>query len=408
MKAGITITSRGGHPDFVDLPWGQPLEQWDNPRLVNMAHGISRHIVRFVRYDDRVYALKETQEAVAHSEYDMLRDLRDRHLPSVEPVGVVTGRLPGGGATLITRYLDFSLPYWYLLGRDEPGLAGNLVRAGVVLLVTLHIEGVYWGDCSLSNILFRRDAGAMMAYLVDAETTERKGTLSDALRQNDLEIAKENIIGGLLDLQAAGRVPLDVDPGAIADDFHSRYDELWDQLTHQEEFGLSERWRIDQRIQSINDLGFDVEELKISSDGTEMHMKPVVLEEGHHARELRRRTGLEVQENQARRLLSDIANFRAWLEHESGTSIPEAVGAARWLADVYDPLVESIPAELRGRLEPAEIFHNLLEHRYYLSQQQSRGVPNDEALKDYLETVLQQRPTERQLDDIEVGSDLVF
>lgn len=407
MKAGITITARGGHPDFVDLPWGQPLEGWDHPRLVRMAHGVSRHVVRFVRYDDRVYALKETDEDAARAEYETLRDLRERHLPVVEPVGVVTGQLPGGGATLITRYLDFSLPYWYLLGRDEPGLADNLVRAGVVLLVTLHLERVYWGDCSLSNMLFRRDAGAMMAYLVDAETTERKATLSDAMRHHDLEITKENLIGGLLDLQAAERVPADLDPIDVADDFHLNYDELWNQLTRPEEFGLSERWRIDQRIRLINDLGFDVEELTISSDGTEMRVKPVVLEEGHHARDLRRKTGLEVQENQARRLLCDIGNFRAWLEHETGTPIPEAVGAARWLADVYDPMVESIPAELQGRLEPAEIFHNLLEHRYFMSQQQHRGVPNDEALEDYLQTVLEQRPTEKHLDDTDVESDLL-
>lgn len=406
MTAGITITARGGHPDFLDLPWGQPLEHWDHPRLVTMAHGVSRHIVRFVRYDDRVYALKETEENVARSEYATLRDLRERHLPVVEPVGVVTGQLPGGEATLITRYLDFSLPYWYLLGRDEPGLADNLVRAGVVLLVTLHLERVYWGDCSLSNMLFRRDAGAMMAYLVDAETTERNSTLSDALRHHDLEITKENIIGGLLDLQAAERVGPDVDPIDVADDFHIRYDELWDQLTRVDEFDLGERWRIDHRVRQINELGFDVEELTISTDGTEIRVKPVVLEEGHHARNLRRKTGLEVQENQARRLLCDIENFRAWLEHESGTSVPEAVGAARWLADVYDPLVESIPKDLRSRLEPPEIFHNLLEHRYYMSQQQHRGVANDEALDDYLLTILEQHPTERQLDPSEVGSDL--
>lgn len=367
-----------------------------------MAHGISRHIVRFVRYDDRVYALKETEEAVANLEYQILRDLRAEHLPVVEAVGVVSGDLPDHSSMLITRYLDFSLPYWYLLGRDEPALADHLIRAGVVLLVRLHLDGVFWGDCSLSNILFRRDAGAMMAYMVDAETTERHETISDAQRRYDLEIAVENVFGGLLDLQAQGRVPADVDPIAVSRELEDRYDELWDELTRVEEFPLDERWRIDQRVRHINDLGFDVEEMKISTDGTELRVRPVLLEEGHHSRDLLRRTGLSVQENQARRLLGDIASYRAWLERETDKAVPAAVGAARWLADVYDPLVESIPAELRARLEPAEVFHNLLVHRYFLSERRGAKVSNEEALRDYLATVLEGQPTERQLDEAEV------
>ena len=298
--AEIRLVADEGHPDFLDLPWTEPLAGWDHERLVKMAHGISRHVVRFVRYDERVYALKETGRAAADSEFDVLRELRDEHLPVVAPVGVVATDTTDEAAVLITRYLDFSLPYWYLFGRDEPALADRLIDAAVVLLVRLHLDHVFWGDCSLSNILFRRDAGAMMAYLVDAETTERHNTISDNLRTYDLEIAKENIIGGLLDLQASGRVPPDVDAVDLADEIHRRYDQLWAELTRSEEFGLDERWRIDARIRHINSLGFDVEELSINTDGDDLRITPVLVEEGHHARELRRRTGLEVQENQAR------------------------------------------------------------------------------------------------------------
>jgi len=399
MGPDITMTARGGHPDFLDLPWGERLAEWDHPRLVKMAHGISRHVVRFVRYDDRVYALKETEEVAARNEYRILRELKTDHLPVVEAVGVVSVGLGHGRGVLITRYLDFSLPYWYLLGRDEPALAAHLIRAGVVLLVRLHLDGVFWGDCSLSNILFRRDAGAMMAYLVDAETTERHSTISDAQRVYDLEIAMENIFGGLLELQAQGRVPGEIDPSVFAEELGSSYNELWDELTRVEEYPVDERWRIDQRIQHINELGFDVEEMTIDSDGTGLRIRPVLVEEGHHARELLRRTGLSVQENQARRLLGDIASYRAWLEHQTGRPLPAAVGAARWLADIYDPLVESISAEALERLEPSEIFHNLLVHRYLLSERRGAKVSNEEALADYLETVLDRQPAERYLDD---------
>ncbi len=393
----FVVVTKGGHPDFLDLPWGIPLEQWDHERMVKMAHGISRHVVRFVRYHDRVYALKETEPDVARAEYDVLKEMREVHLPVVEPIGVVTGLGPMDQAMLITRYLDFSLPYWYVIGRNEVALADKLLNAGVVLLIRLHLENIFWGDCSLSNILFRRDAGAMMAYLVDAETTERKGTISDQMRRYDLEIARENMVGGVLDLQAQGRVGPDLDPFELADELGDRYERLWDELTRVEEFPYDERWRINRRMRRINDLGFDVEEMSISRDGTSLRIKPVLIEEGHHARELRRRTGLEVQENQARRLLGDISGYRAWLERDLNKPIPSAVAAARWLADVFEPVVEAIPDDLGERLEPAEIFHEVLEHRYYLAEQQEREILNEEALKDYLDAILSNRPLERQI-----------
>ncbi len=397
LDSDFEIVTKQGHPDFLDLPWGEPLETWEHPRIVKMAHGISRHVVRFVRYDDRVYALKETEPAVAKSEYDILKRMQEHHLPTVEPIGVVTGLGPMERAMLITRYLDFSLPYWYIIGREEFGMADKLMNAGVVLLVRLHLDGIFWGDCSLSNILFRRDAGAMMAYLVDAETSDWETSISDPMRYYDLDLAQENIIGGVLDLQAQGRVPEDFDPYELADDLRIRYDELWDELTRIDEFSFSDQWRINRRIRRINDLGFDVEELSISRDGTSLRIKPVLVEEGHHARELRRRTGLEVQENQARRLLADIAGYQVWLEHQSGKSVPAAVAAARWLADVYEPIVEAIPADLGERLEAPEIFHEVLEHRYYMAERLEREVDNDDALSDYLESELTTRPTERQL-----------
>lgn len=393
----MEIVTKQGHPDFLDLPWDVPLVEWQHPRLVKMAHGISRHIVRFVRFDERVYALKATSIVAAQTEYRMLRTMRDDHLPVVEPVGVVSDAPEADDAVLITRYLDYSLPYWYLLGRGDPTLADRLMDAGVVLLVRLHLEGVFWGDCSLSNILWRRDAGAMMAYLVDAETTERRPTISDRMRTYDIDIAVENVVGGLLELQASGRIAHEVDHIAIAESLRARYEELWSELTRVDEFDLDDRWRIEQRVRRINDLGFDVEELSINRDGRTLSIQPVLIEEGHHARELRRRTGLEVQENQARRLLADIDQFRAWLERREEKSIPHAVATARWLAEVYQPLVDAIPADMRSHLEPPELFHQLLEHRYLMAEKRGGDVTTEEALADYLAGVLISAPEERQL-----------
>ena len=389
-------------PDLIDLPWHTALAEWEHPRLVRMAAGISRHVVRFVSEGERVYALKETDPADAEREYAMLRLLAAENLPVVEAVGLVTGRQTAGGgplgAVLVTRYLDYAMPYRYLFSTEGgSGLGRRLVDAAVVLLVRVHVEGFYWGDCSLSNLLFRRDAGTLMAYLVDAETTTHRRPLPDGMRQADMELARENVGGGLYDLEAEGLLSPDVDVLELTDLLEERYTLLWDELTASLEIDIRERHLIEGRIRRLNDLGFDVGELIVEhqAGADRLRVTPALVEEGHHSRELRRLTGLEVQENQSRRLLNDIAAFGAHLTRVEGRPVPQAIVAARWIAEVYEPVVAMIPGGLRGRLEPAELFHQLLEHRYYLSEAAGHEVDNVTALRSYLESILPFRPEER-------------
>jgi tRNA A-37 threonylcarbamoyl transferase component Bud32 len=261
---------RGSWPDFLDLPWSEPLASWQSPRLVEVARGISRHVVRFVDYDGALYALKELPEPLAEREYRLLRELAAASVPVVEVVGVVSGR-EELGAVLITRHLEFSLPYRTLF--TGPGgvsdLHNRLLDAVAELLVRLHLAGFFWGDCSLSNTLFRRDAGSLAAYLVDAETGELHPSLSDGQRAYDLSIAEENFAGELLDVMAmlaeegepAG--PSIDDPLAVASQLRPRYESLWSELTRDEVFGPNERYRIDARLRRLNELGFDVEEFEL-------------------------------------------------------------------------------------------------------------------------------------------------
>jgi hypothetical protein len=404
----LQLIPRQEPPDLIDLPWERGLEDWDHPRLVHMAAGTSRHVVRFVSDRERVLALKETTEADAEREYGMLRRLGDENLPVVEAVGLVTGRRTTGGlplgGVLVTRYLDYALPFRYLFGVEGGyGLGRRLVDAAVVLLVRIHVGGFYWGDCSLNNLLFRRDAGALMAYLVDAETTEYRPPLPEGMRRADVDLARDNVAGGLFDLEAEGLLSPDVDVVALADLLEERYTLLWDELTASLEIDARERHLIEGRLRRLNDLGFDVGELIVEQEpqGGRLRVTPALVEDGHHFRELRRQTGLEVQENQARRLLNDIVAFGAHLSREAGRPVPQAVVAARWIADVYEPIVARIPADLRGRREPAELFHELLEHRYYLSEAAGHEVDNETALRSYLDSVLRFRPDERVIFDVE-------
>jgi hypothetical protein len=319
-------------------------------------------------------------------------------------VGLVTGRAPSqpGGpdldAVLITRHLEYSLPYRVLFsGRGLPDARGSLLDALVQLLVRLHLKGFFWGDCSLSNTLFRRDAGGLAAYLVDAETGELHPELTDGQRAHDLAIAEENIGGDLMDLQSAGALPPEVDPLATGAEVVRRYEELWSELTRREMFGLDERYRMDARLSRLNELGFDVEEVELisTSDGYRLSLQPRVVEPGHYRRRLMSLTGLDVQENQARRLLNDIAGYRAQLECEEGRSLLEQVAAFRWLTEVFEPAIDAVPTDLRERLEPAEVFHQVLEHRWFLSEAAGRDVGMAEAVASYIENVLRYTPEEK-------------
>ena len=208
MDARFQLVARTGHPSFLDLPWQQPLEGWQSERIVNLIRGISRHVVRFVEYDGVLYALKELPERPARREYTLLRRLEDQNLPVVEAVGLVTDRGDDLDSILITRHLEYSLPYRALFaGRAIPDLRTHLLNALVELIARLHLRGFFWGDCSLSNALFRRDAGALSAYLVDAETGELHGKLSNGQRLYDLDIAHMNIVGELLDVEAEVGLP---------------------------------------------------------------------------------------------------------------------------------------------------------------------------------------------------------
>ncbi len=394
----LRIVASRPDPAIVTLPWSTPLEQWGDDHVVPLPRGLSRHVVRIVRLKERVYAVKETVEEIAFREYRLLRDLQRMGLPAVVPQGVVAGRESATGeglpAALLTEHLRFSLPYRSLFSHGLSADAlPSLVDALIVLLVRLHLAGFYWGDVSLSNVLFRRSAGGFAAYLVDAETGELRPHLSDAMREYDVEVGCQNVFGELLDLQAAGPLDERVDPTEIIEMIETRYAALWSELTDEEEFPAADMWRIEQRIERLNDLGFDVEELDIVTDfdGDRIHIQPRVVELGHHTRDLQALTGMYAEDAQARRMLNDIAAYTA--AHDLGRE-DRALVANRWLTEIYEPLMALVPAAARGKLEPAELFHEILVHRWYLSERAGAEVSLFDTARDYIATVLASKPDE--------------
>jgi hypothetical protein len=400
VSASLSITASEVGGELFELPWGVSLEDWPEKTIAALPKGISRHIVRFIHLGNHIVAVKETTETLAIREYEMLQKLNRLDVPCVEPVAIVSGRLDKNGeelpAALVTRHLRFSLPYRALYSQTlRPDTATRLADALAVLLVRLHVVGFFWGDVSLSNTLFRRDAGSFAAYLVDAETGElMPGSLSDGQRENDLEIARINVAGELLDLQAGGRLDEDIDPVAVSNSIMDSYRSLWSELTGWESFDQSERWRIAQRVSRLNELGFDIENMSISQDdaGSSLRIQPKVVDAGHHTRRLLRLTGIDAGENQARRLLNDLDSYRAI--HFPDEDADEQMGAHQWLSEVYDPIISAIPREYRGKLEGPEIFHQWREHRAARSREEDRDVSREESLQSYIENVLQHRRDE--------------
>jgi hypothetical protein len=384
---------------ITGLPWDQPLEQWPEDPALAEKRGISRHVVRLIRVNDEpdaeIYAVKETVSEFANREYAALRELRRLQAPSVDPIAVVEGRKDANGeelpCVLATRFLPYSLPYRVLLsGAVTPHDILNMANALALLLVRLHLLGFWWGDCSLSNTLFRRDAESFAAYLVDAETGEFQKTLSDGQREHDLDIAHFNVAAELEDLALSGVLYPGMDPVRASDTVIKRYRRLWAALRDPQSLDPTDRRAVERAMRQLHDLGFAVEEVSIAIDGDNQVLKfqPKLVAAGYHTNRLRELMGLDTEELQAKRILASFDRYRA-RESNPSTNVNET--AFKWLTEVFNPIVNSVPAEHVGRVEPAQLFHEVLEHRWYLSEAAGHDVGLDLACKAYISEVLPYR-----------------
>ena len=375
---------------LLDLPWEQPLASWDDPRqqFRDLPVGPSRHLVRFLVHDGIVYALKELPAAVAGREFDVLRHLEDAGLPSVRAVGLAD-RPDRGDAVLVTEYLRHSMQYRRLLMRlrsVSTGYLDRLLDAMALLLVDLHRGGVYWGDCSLANTLFRRDGDRIQAYLVDAETSEVHPSLSDGQRRFDLDILVENVAFGLADLAAYQDRPEDVDAAIeAAESVRVRYDAVWHELHDAPDLIPGDRRAIRARLRRLNDLGFsvDVEVDPVEPAGT-VRLRTLVTTRRYHANELERRAKLRTLEGQARILLNDVGEYHSWLEWSTGRNVGSEEATDRWLREVYRPTLARIRSWVAADRDLVQAYCDVLEHKWLLSEQARQDVGLDRAIESYL------------------------
>jgi hypothetical protein len=383
------LTIRPGHPLFLELPWTESIAHWELPNMLDLPKGISRHEVRFVSFPDGIYVVKELATHLAHNDYSVLRALEEVGAPAVQAVGIVENRQADPdretSAALITAYEPFSFSYREMLAGPGFGIRRNqMLDAFAGLLVELHLAGCFWGDCSLSNVLYRFDAEAIETIMVDAETARIvEAGLTDGQRSEDIEIMVENVAGGMADIAAEALVDIDQADLELGFAIAERYERLWAELGKTEAISADERFRVTDRVERINRLGFDVEEVDLVpsvDDTSEILIKVRVGGRNFHSNRLKALTGIDALENQARAILADVHYFgaRQAPREESKTTL-----AFRWRATEFEPMMAKLTA-LDGLVDPLQGYCDILNHRYHLASALGRDVSTADAYADWL------------------------
>jgi hypothetical protein len=391
-----TTYFRPNSPDFQDLPWEHLFTEWPRlcQRLEEVQRGPSRHPVVFVNYSGILYAIKELPPFLAQKEYDLLSKIEEQRLLCVTPIGYSELFTPHGHSSfLFTRYLEGSLPYRSLFMRSNlDRYRDYLLDAMAGLLVQLHLAGIFWGDCSLANTLFRRDAGTLQAYLVDAETAEiHPARLSPLLRHHDLEIMVENIDGDLVDLEALGLLPPNFPVYETGINIMERYRRLWDEIAREQLIHPDERYHIQERIRALNALGFSVGdvELQNSEQGGMLRLRFFITDRSFHRDQLLGLTGISAGEMQARQMMNEINELKAYLSQLNNRSVPLSAAAYHWLENFYQPVIAQLNSLTDRKADkttsdPAELYCQVLEHKWFLSERARRDVGHQAAAEDYL------------------------
>ena len=383
--AELDVTLRPGTDGILDLPWLTPLTEWPEELLVDLPRGISRHEVRFVQLPEQLIVVKELPERAALNDFAVLKALEDERVPSVVPLAVVTGRTDDpheeASSALVTRYEPYSYSYRQLI--QGPGFGGwrtRMLDAFAGLLTELHLIGCFWGDCSLSNVLYRIDAETVMAIMVDAETATLHEELTEGQREHDLDIMIENVAGGMADIAvAAGTDVLEADL-ELGLDIADRYRALWRELTGAQEIDPADRWRIGERVRRLNELGFEVDELAVkkTKDGDRLVLVPVVGNRNFHSQRLRDLTGLEILEFQARQILSDLDYHIA-----SGGGGKRHGAALSWRFNEFEPWLARL-ATVEGVEDPVQAYCDLLWYRWTRSSEEEQSLSTEEVFPDWV------------------------
>jgi hypothetical protein len=146
----------------------------------------------------------------------------------------------------------------------------------------------------------------------------------------------------------------------------------------------TERFKIREKIDRVNRLGFDVEEVDLVpnlDDTAEFRISVKVGGRNFHSNRLKSLTGIDALENQARQILADLHYFTVRTGSDSLTG--KSATAVRWRVSEFEPTLARI-RQVAGIVDPIQGYCDLLHHRYVMASGLGRDVSTTEAFEDWV------------------------
>jgi hypothetical protein len=203
---------------------------------------------------------------------------------------------------------------------------------------------------------------------------------------------QENIRGELTDLQTDEYLSFNYPVQETGAYILQRYRNLWEEITREEVFSQGERYRILERIRVLNSLGFSVKdiELKDVDHGESVKLRIFVSDRNFHRNQLMEVTGLYAEDRQAQQIMNEIYELKANMSHSDYPNITLDAVAYHWLEHIYKPVVKELQSlinsksQLGSQNDPIELYCQILEHKWYLSERAQHDVGHQSTVEDFI------------------------
>ena len=357
--------------ELEQLPWNLPISDWHSHGVntLNIKRGISRHVVIFVKTGRFSFGIKEISEDISRKEIDNYEQLLLKGIHTLIPAGFVVREeqpiaieTPIGIqyednfiAHTVTVLVNNVLPDSLLYSRNfRKENRQKIWDAIVQLFIQLHINGVYWGDASLANTLIKFDKREvpfiglqtiLRAYLSDAETVEIRPKLSRSLREADLNFFFESMDWIHEDLRLSGMIR---ENSGTEDDklyIKERYTQLYRVERKKKKFEQQTSFNIDKFLGSISNPSY------------------------------------------VDQFLKHIEEHKWYMSEKLGDDVTLAAATRDWYETIFVPIctlfrTEHIVDLFKGKTA-AELYIEIMNNKYYLSQRAGNDVGMIAAMHDY-------------------------
>ncbi len=323
MAGSLHITAATADPALLDLPWDLPLEEWPDEHIAALPRGISRHLVRFVEplglrhrhQGDRPPRWRSASTTCSaplqRLDVPVRRARRRHHRAAPTTDGERARRRAGHPAPAVLAALPRAvLPDAAARHGDPPRRRpGRAARPAAPrrLLLGRRVAVEHAVPARRRRVRRvprrRRDRASCYERPLQRAARERPRDRPHQHRR------RADGPGGRRP-RRRGRSTRSRSPNGIV----AAYRSLWNELTEPRVVLVVASAGGSANASSVSTTSASTSRSSRSrppTSGTTVRIQPKVVDAGHHSRRLLRLTGLDVEENQARRLLNDLDSYRA-------------------------------------------------------------------------------------------------